>query len=90
MALDAGDAREGTGLAGLMAEKLKEIEKKFDVKNGYHMLDAIAQAVVEHVEQSMALDDLSDVTITNPVVGEQLTFTGSEWENAPDQVDPAP
>jgi len=86
MALDAGDAREGTGLAGLMAEKMKAIEAKFDVKRGYAMFDALAQAIVEHVKAEMAVEDIGDVTLSSPAAGEQLTFTDPGWGNAPDQV----
>lgn len=85
MALEAGDAREGTGLAGLMAEKMKELEKKFDVKKGYATFDAIAQAIVEHIQSEMEVEDIGDVTLSSPAAGEQLTFADPGWENGPDQ-----
>ena len=53
MALDAGDARAGTGMSGLMAEKLKKIALKFNVKKGYHILDAFSQAIVEEVNPEL-------------------------------------
>jgi len=49
VALDAGDARGGTGLAGAMAAKMKELDPEFDVNLGYAMFDALAQSVVEYV-----------------------------------------
>ena len=78
MALDAGDAREGTGLAGLMAEKLLELEPKFKVKKGYHMLDAIAQAVVEHVTAEAEIATTGTATDVTPGVGTaDVTSTGT-------------
>ena len=53
MALDAGDARAGTGLAGLTAQKLKEIFPKFDVKKGFHQIDASSQAIVEEINPEL-------------------------------------
>ena len=44
MTHEAGDAREGTGLAGTIAARLLALEKKFNVKKGYHLPDAIARA----------------------------------------------
>ena len=69
MALDAGDARAGTGLAGLMAEKMKEIEPAYDVRRGYQMFDSIAQAVVEHIQSNAEVSTSGDATAVEPGVG---------------------
>ena len=69
MALDAGDARQGTGLAGLMAEKMKTIEKKFDVRVGYVMLDAMAQAIVEHIQNNAEVSTTTTGTASGVTTG---------------------
>lgn len=69
MALDAGDAREGTGLAGLMAEKMKEIEPAYDVRRGYQMFDSIAQAVVEHIQNNAEVATSGTASDVTPGVG---------------------
>ena len=58
--LEAGDARQGTGLAGEMAAKMKELEPKFDVNKGYHMFDAMAQAVVEYLVANAEVSTTND------------------------------
>lgn len=81
MALEAGDAREGTGLAGLMADKMREITKnEFDVKKGYHMLDAFAQAIIEHLksEAEIAVETTGTASDVTPGVGTApVTSTGT-------------
>jgi len=69
-----------------MAAKMKELEPKFDVRKGYPMFDAMAQAIEEHLKGEMVVEDLSDVTLTNPVAGEQLTFADPGWANGTDQI----
>ena len=63
MALEAGDAREGTGLAGLMAEKVKDEfkakKKEFDIKKGHELIDGLAKAIVEY------LVDNTEVEVTD-------------------------
>ena len=84
MALDIGDAKEGTGLAGLIAEKLsEETEGKYKVKKGPEMPNAIAKAIVEYLQANLELNDLSDVSVSSPANGETLTYNSGngEWEN---------
>lgn len=70
MAMDAGDARDGTGLAGLIATKMDELTKgEFDVKKGYHMLDAIAQAVVEHIAAEAEISTTGTASDVTPGAG---------------------
>lgn len=78
MALDEGDARDGTGLAGLMAEKLKEIEPKFNVKKGYQNIDAMAQAIVEHFTANAEIATTGTAEDVTPGVGTaDVTSTGT-------------
>lgn len=51
MAMEIGDAREGTGMAGEIAKALKELEPAYKVKKnkGWVLPDAIARAVVAHL-----------------------------------------
>ena len=51
MAMEAGDARSGTGLAGAIAEAMRRAEPRFDVNapNGDFLPNAIASAVVEYL-----------------------------------------
>jgi hypothetical protein len=62
MALEAGDAEAGTGLAGVMAEKMSEaFGKDFKVKDSAKGLNAMAAAIVEYI-----LDNLEVDTSSNP------------------------
>jgi hypothetical protein len=57
MALEAGDAEAGTGLAGAMADKMSELfGKGFDVKSSAKGLNAMAAAIVEYVVENLEVD----------------------------------
>lgn len=58
MALVAGDAREGTGLAGAIASKLKEMEPAYNPhKDKGHVLpDSLAQSIVEYLVANAEVD----------------------------------
>ena len=51
MAMEAGDATAGTGLAGAIAAKMSAtFGKDFDVKKAAAGLNAMAAAVVEYIQ----------------------------------------
>ena len=72
MAMVVGDARLGTGLAGAIADALKDESDKYDVnKAGGDLLpNAIAKAVVDYLKAN------ADVTgvIVNTTTGVQVGF----------------
>ena len=63
MALIAGDAVQGTGLAGKIAEKMAARLKGFDAKKGEDAINALAEAIVEYIT------DEAEVTVTGVTSG---------------------
>ena len=49
MAMIAGDARDGTGLAGAMAAKMKAQLEGFDLEKAWPGINAQAEAIVEYL-----------------------------------------
>ena len=57
MALEAGDAEAGTGLAGAMAEQMAAMfGKGFNVKDSAKGLNAMATAIVTYVRDNLEVD----------------------------------
>ena len=53
MAMEAGDAEQGTGLAGKIAEKMQEVfGKDFDAKKQAKGLNALAAAIVGYIQEN--------------------------------------
>lgn len=73
MALDAGDCEAGTGLAGLIAQYMKDANKDFKAKDAASMINPLAKAIVEHfVDNAEVVAEASDVeggSDTAPVTG---------------------
>ena len=65
----AGDARIGTGLAGLIADKIKEYERTYNpqVQKGWYMPNAIAEAVIEYLRENAVVVSASDPTDPNVI-----------------------
>ena len=57
MALEAGDAEAGTGLAGVMAEKMSDaFGKDFSAKSSAKGLNAMAAAIVQYILDNLEVD----------------------------------
>ena len=63
MSLLAGDAREGTGMAGAIADKMKELEPGFKLDTAWRFINAISEAVVDHIQEN------AEVTVTGVTAG---------------------
>jgi len=50
--MDAGDCVGGTGLAGLIARYMKEENPKFKPEDAASMVNPIARAIVEHIQDN--------------------------------------
>jgi hypothetical protein len=71
MALEAGSAKDGTGLAGAMADALKEaFGNDFKVKDAAKGIDAMALAIVTYVTEN------AEVTVPGVTAGVD-TATGT-------------
>ena len=64
MAMEIGDARKGTGLAGAMAAEIKALDKRFQVDRdkGWVLCDALAKAIVEYLTDNVELANTSPPT----------------------------
>lgn len=73
MALEAGDAEKGTGLAGAMADELKKVINGFQTKDAAPGLNAQAKAIVDYFKANAEVTGkAADVTVgvdTAPVTG---------------------
>ena len=69
MALDAGSAINGEGLAGLIAEKKQEaIGKRYKLADDAPQVDALAQAIVEYLTSNaeVSVSELPGGTPVSP------------------------
>lgn len=73
MALEPGDCEAGTGMAGLMAQYMKEENKDFKAKDAASMINPLAKAICEHIQANAeVVAEASDVQSggdTAPVAG---------------------
>lgn len=89
MPVEQGDARQGTGLAGQIAQCLYDITRgQFDVRVGYELIDAIACALAPAINenagggaeqdwaQTLALDNGSDGNDPNLTSGDIFKYGG--------------
>jgi myosin-crossreactive antigen len=77
MALESGSCKDGTGLAGLMADKLIPVIEGFDRTNPatYNYFDSLAEAIVEYVtsnaevsiETTVEVDDVSNLSVNSGI-----------------------
>lgn len=81
MALSAGDAIQGTGLAGRIAAKLKSIDSRYNVKMGPELPQAIAEAIVEAINEDMEIGDIGDTSFASIVDGNYIRRIGGIWVN---------
>jgi len=71
MALDAGDAVKGTGLAGLISKYRKEAYgPSYSVSKDASGVNALAKAIVEHITGA------AEVEVTEAPLGNVLTPPG--------------
>ena len=71
MAMDAGDARSGTGLAGAIAAAMKSAEPNYNVHapNGDFLPNAIASAVVDYLKAEAEVTGVTVDTVTGGQIG---------------------
>ena len=86
MALEAGDARKGTGLAGAIADKMRKLEPTYNPnKNkGWIMPDAIAQAIVEYITQNAEVVGVETEVTVESGIEVVSNFIGAQDPSAVD------
>lgn len=64
MALEPGDARLGTGLAGKMAEEMKAAIPDFELKHAWKGINAQAKAIIEYLTDNAVVTGVQSGTDT--------------------------